>query len=75
MTKRTHHKLIALWVFLLGLSGWLRLSAADSVILHFANGDRLSGTVISENPSEVVINAGLLGKITVPLSQISKRKV
>jgi len=75
MRNRKRNNSIALWLFLLAFMGSFRLFAVESVILHLANGDRLSGTIVSENATEVVINAGLLGKITVPLSQISKRDI
>ncbi len=64
---------VFLWV-LFTLSSACGTRAADQVILHLTNGDRLTGTVVSETPNEVLFSAGALGKITIPPSQIKSRE-
>ena len=39
-------------------------------VLEMQNGDRYSGKVVSVNPDTVILNSGVLGKITVPRNQI-----
>lgn len=51
-----------------------RLEAMDSIVLHLANGDRLTGKVVSENSTNLIFDAGLLGKVNIPISQVSKRE-
>src|SRR5438093_556443 len=61
---------------LLGLA-WLALTLAgraDEVIFHLRNGDRITGAIISENSSEVILSTAFAGKITLPVSQIEKRE-
>jgi putative salt-induced outer membrane protein YdiY len=47
--------------------------AAD-VIIHLRNGDRLTGKISGETPTEVTLQTATLGKIVVPVGQILKRE-
>ncbi len=49
------------------------MTRADEVVLHLKNGDRLSGSLISESPNDVTITSGALGKLTIPRSEIERR--
>jgi hypothetical protein len=49
------------------------LQAAD-VIFQLRNGDRLTGAVISETPTEITIKSKALGKITIPAAEVEKRE-
>lgn len=58
------------WVFLtLAPSSAL----AESVILTLKNGDRISGTLVSESKDRVVLRSPNFGKLKVPADQISTR--
>jgi Protein of unknown function, DUF481 len=48
---------------------------AQSVILHLTNGDRLSGSLVSEESGQVVLSNAILGRMTVTLSSISRREI
>lgn len=48
--------------------------AAD-VIIHLRNGDRLTGSIVSETPTEITIKTGSLGKITIPANEIDHREI
>lgn len=57
-------------VFLFQITtGW-----ADPVILHFKNGDRMAGTIISENATNAVISNAWAGSLSVPLDQVVRRE-
>jgi putative salt-induced outer membrane protein YdiY len=61
----------------LALCGALLLApaaAADPVVLHLKNGDRLSGELVSESATEIILNSATLGKLTIPRSQVDKRE-
>lgn len=51
----------------------LGAQAAD-VIIHLRNGDRLTGNISGETPTEVTLQTATLGKIVVPVGQILKRE-
>jgi hypothetical protein len=67
-------KRIALALAWTGMLFCTSVQAMDSFIIHLANGDRLTGTIVSENATNLLLDAGLLGKVSVPVSQISKRE-
>jgi putative salt-induced outer membrane protein YdiY len=48
------------------------VNAAD-VIIHLRNGDRVTGKITGETPTEVTLQSPTLGKIIVPVGQILKR--
>src|SRR5437016_3478826 len=50
-------------------------SRGAQVILHLKNGDRLTGTVISETTNSVTLASPLFGNASVPLAEISRREV
>ena len=52
-------------------SGLLR---ADDVILHLKSGDVVSGLVVSENASQVVISNAWAKALSIPLAEVSKRE-
>ena len=49
-------------------------SRAEDIIFHLRNGDRITGSITSENVNEVTITSALAGKITLPLAQIERRE-
>ena len=48
--------------------------SADSVILLLRNGDRLTGTIVSQDTNRIVLSTPWIKELIVPLSQISKRE-
>lgn len=49
-------------------------AAAQPVILHLKNGDRLSGQILSESTNAVRLTNTFLGAFEVPLAEISRRE-
>jgi putative salt-induced outer membrane protein YdiY len=47
---------------------------AGDVIIHLRNGDRVTGAIVGETPTEVTLQSGPLGKIIIPVGQILKRE-
>ena len=47
---------------------------AQPAILHLKNGDRLAGTIISEDTNRVVLTTTWIKELTVPLAAISSRE-
>src|SRR5688572_27203286 len=68
-TKRSAKFLVLLSAAALALSA----HAAD-VIIHLRNGDRVTGAITAESPTEVTLQSATLGKIIVPVGQILKRE-
>lgn len=62
-----------LWLCLIA-SIALTIRGAEKHILHLKSGDRVSGEIVSEDSSRVVLTNSLYGTITVPLAEISKRE-
>jgi len=48
--------------------------SADSVILLLRNGDRITGTIASQDTNRIVLTTPWIKELVVPLSQISKRE-
>src|SRR5215203_1843803 len=48
-----------------------RASGAENAILHLKNGDRLAGTIISEDTNRVVITNSWIKELAVPLAEIA----
>lgn len=46
----------------------------QNVILHLLNGDRIAGTIVSENTNQIVLSNAWARSLTVPLAQIQKRE-
>ena len=66
------------WSFLAIVSLALLLcapAAAQSVILHLKNGDRLSGRIVSESTNSVRLTNSFLGSFEVPLPEIDRREI
>ena len=73
--KPAHHK------FILGAGALLFLAlldrpsrGADTVTLLLRNGDRITGTVTSENTNRVVLSTPWIKELGIPTAQISKRE-
>ncbi|MDB6068214.1 MAG: hypothetical protein JWR26_4422 [Pedosphaera sp.] len=66
---KAHGWAVALALFV--LSGSAR---AQSVILHLQNGDRIAGTITSENTNAVTLSTVWIKELKVPLSQIERRE-
>ncbi len=48
--------------------------AADALILHLKNGDRLTGTVISRDAGQVVLTNATLGRLVLPVAAIEREE-
>jgi putative salt-induced outer membrane protein len=48
--------------------------AAQPVRLILRNGDRLTGTIVEENTSRVILTNIVIGRVEIPVSQIEKRE-
>ena len=57
---------------MLGLA--LHANAATNVVLHLKNGDRVAGTIISEDTNRVVIATSWISELAVPQSAIERRE-
>lgn len=64
-------------------NGWLcalllllagSVSRAQPVILHLVNGDRISGTIVSESNTNITLATAALGKLSVPVTEVLKRE-
>src|SRR5690349_3095107 len=67
------------WGFVAVLFCWLALPvgpghAAQPVQLQLRNGDRLTGTIVEENATRVILTNHVIGRVQIPLSQIEKRE-
>jgi putative salt-induced outer membrane protein YdiY len=61
---------VILAVFVTGNVVW-----AQDVILHLRNGDRIAGTIISENTNQVTVSTVWIKELSVPIAQIERREV
>jgi len=50
------------------------LVRADTIILHLKNGDRLAGTIVSEDTNRVLLATSWIKELAVPLSAIERRE-
>src|SRR5260221_14395271 len=50
------------------------LQGADSITLYLRNGDRITGTITSEDTNRVVLSTPWIKEVIVPATQISKRE-
>lgn len=48
---------------------------SQSVVLHLKNGDRISGSILSESATEISIQNPAAGKISIPIPEISRREI
>lgn len=64
--------------WLLALLLFSRVCAAyaqtTNVVLHLKNGDRLAGTIVSEDTNHVVITTSWIKELAIPLDQIAQRE-
>ena len=47
---------------------------AETIILHLKNGDRIAGTIVSEDTNRVLITTAWIKDLAVPLGQIERRE-
>ena len=62
-----------IFVFVCAMALLLSANAKD-VIIFLKNGDRVTGAITAESPTEVTLQTGALGKVVVPVGQILKRE-
>src|SRR4030095_11089608 len=64
------------WILTTILLGLMFLAghAAQPVRLILRNGDRLTGTIVEENTSRVILTNIVIGRVEIPVSQIEKRE-
>jgi len=63
------------WLALaLALAGFVAGARAQDVVIYLRNGDRIAGTIISENTNQVVVSTVWIKEITIPLAQIDRRE-
>ena len=74
MRVPSSHSLILVLAAALWCGGWASASAAEKVILHLQNGDKISGEILSENKERVVVRTPYQRKLSIPLSQVQKRE-
>ena len=60
---------LALWAWLLITT----LAQAQPVILHLLNGDRVSGDLVTEDPSRITLTNAILGRFSIPLTAVARR--
>ena len=60
----------------LGLLGYAAptVCGAESFVFHLRNGDRVTGTVVSEDPQQVTLASALLGKVVLAVAEIERRE-
>jgi hypothetical protein len=63
--------LVSCALFLLAAPAALR---AETVVLHLKNGDRIAGTIVSEDTNRVVITTTWIKELAVPVGQIERRE-
>src|SRR5215208_3035078 len=66
--------LLKLIVLIFALMFTPRLQCAESVTLHLKNGDRVTGTISSEDTNLVVLTTPWANELQIPANQISKRE-
>jgi hypothetical protein len=72
--ERVSH--ISTVLFLLFVSLFVLLPVrGETLILHLKNGDRITGSLLSESTNAVTLTSPVFGSIKIPPGQISKREV
>jgi hypothetical protein len=61
----------AVLVLLFAASGDVR---AEVIILHLKNGDRIAGTIISEDTNRIVVTTSWIKELAVPVAEIARRE-
>src|SRR5439155_3233060 len=73
--KPANHKLIICAGALFSLALLSRpVRSAETVTFVLRNGDRITGTLTSENTNRVVLSTPWIKELTIPTGQISKRE-
>jgi hypothetical protein len=79
--RRPHHATnchcgLNFWLFFtLSLAAINWQARAATTVLHLKNGDRIAGTIVSEDTNHVVITTSWIKDLSVPLIQIEKREL
>src|ERR1041385_4964353 len=68
--RRSLIRVLALLICLSALASF----AAENVLLQLRNGDRITGSIISENEKQITITTVWSKEVVVPLDQILKRE-
>lgn len=55
-------------------SAGLRLIAAEPVVFHLINGDRITGVLVLEDAAGVTLTNSIVGRMTIPRSGIARRE-
>ena len=63
-------RLVALFIFIS-----LETIRAQTIVLHLRNGDRVTGTIVSENTNQVTLASPLFKEIVVPVAAIERREI
>ena len=63
-------RFLSLVILFVSLTGF----AAENVILQLRNGDRITGSIISETPQQIVVSTVWSKEIVIPIDQILKRE-
>jgi hypothetical protein len=63
-----------LWIALLLWMAPFSLLNGQTIILHLKNGDRIAGTITSEDTNRVVISTTWIKDLTIPLAAIDRRE-
>ncbi len=74
MPKRPSLEHSLRWPLALLFFATLGVIRAETVILFLKNGDRIAGTVVSEDTNRVVITTTWVKELAVPLAQIARRE-
>ncbi|MGV3773161.1 MAG: DUF481 domain-containing protein [Verrucomicrobiales bacterium] len=72
-TNKTLAVFFAWACFLIHL-GLISSRAADLVIVHLKNGDRISGELLSESAAELSIQTKAFGRLAIPASEVQRRE-
>src|SRR2546423_1036996 len=76
-SKRPNLKILKAPVVLTGLWIFFALLSplkAETVVLHLKNGDRIAGTIISEDTNRVVISTTWIKELAIPVFEIKNRE-
>jgi len=66
--------LVSLFVGFVVCFGLFESAQAETVVLVLKNGDRISGTLVSENAQRVTLQSTAIGKLKIPADQIKGRE-
>ena len=66
------HRSLWIAILLLALCGAVQ---AQTTVLHLRNGDRIAGTIVSEDTNHVVITTTWTKELSVPVEEIERREI